>query len=62
RVDPSQLPKALAMHGIAPEMAADISKAFWSIGLGEPEPGHWGGAAAWREHIPRWVAEDAGWD
>ena len=62
RVDPDQLPKCLALHGVAPEMAADISKAFWIVDPNETPPGPWGGATAWIEHVPRWVAEDAGWE
>ena len=61
-MDPDQLPKCLALHGVAPEMAADISKAFWIVGPNEAPPGLWGGATAWREHVPKWAAGDAGWE
>ncbi|WP_353239659.1 hypothetical protein, partial [Limnohabitans sp.] len=59
-VDYTMLPPCLALHGLVPEMAADVTKAFWVTEEDAPALGVWAGAQDWQGHVPRWATEDAG--
>ena len=53
RIDHTLLPRCLALHGLVPEMAADVAKAFWLTERDEPALAAWAGAHEWQSHSPR---------
>ena len=55
-----QIPSALALHGLAPELAADVSKGFWCLEDEDEAPGGDTGAAPERAHVPVWASGEAG--
>ena len=54
-----ELPSALALHGLAPELGTDVGKAFWCVEEGGPILEGGTGAAPERAHIPIWAAGEA---
>ena len=60
RVRQEQLPRCLAAHGIAPELAVDAPKAFWRTAPDAAALEAWAGALQWRVHVPRWAGGVAG--
>ena len=55
-----EIPSALALHGLAPELAIDVGRGFWCFDEDDTAPGGDTGAAPERAHVPVWAAEEAG--
>ena len=58
QIQPGDLPRCLAVHGLAPELGNDIGHAYWPTGGEGPRHDEHGADAA-AQHIPEHAAAEA---